>query len=231
MSKIERVVDRTYSVLEKCPGPVTRDYLIKQRKELGALSQVAKTVDVGRDENSDSAKQYVELPSSPVKRAPASFGQGAVTRRPSVGALVLTPSRSDVARLFKPYTGGGEPACLRYSDIVLPSVALILMARVGDLPRLADKLSFWGFKRFEGIYALAPPSEPDLMNVDAIAICERGRPNLVKHLQDWPAEKDPLKLADSLLNEVAGRRVPSVRAIRNSRLGVHRGRGELVDGS
>ena len=203
-------IDRLHAILETCPGPITRRWLEKARDDLAASSQVAKTADVGRDEDSDGAQQSVEVPSSPLESASALPEQGAPTRpdrRPVVGALVLTPSRADVSRLIKPYTVGGEPACLRYSDIVLQSAALILMARVGDLPRLADKLSFWGFNRFKGIYALTPPSEPDLMNVDAIAICERGRPNLVKFLEDWPAEKDPLKLADSLLIGVTGRRV------------------------
>jgi hypothetical protein len=128
--------------------------------------------------------------------------------REPIGTLLLTPNGKDVAKLIKPYPGGGElPFCLRYSDIVAQSAAMMMMARVGDLPRLADKLSLWGFTRFKAIYGLAQPTAPDLMNVDAIAICERGSFDLFKPLLDWPAEKDPLKLAESLLNQVAGRRV------------------------
>jgi hypothetical protein len=170
--------------------------LEQTRDRLAAPPHVAEPENPERNENAEGA------PAHPDQDTPTRFD-----RSEPVGVLVLTPSAGVVSRLNKPFTTGGEPACLRYHDVVAQNAVLILMARVGDLPRLADKLSLWGFKRFKAIYALAPPSGPNLMDVDAIAICECGRSNLVKDLEDWPTEKDPLKLAESLLNEVAGRRV------------------------
>lgn len=178
-------IERLRTLLSSSPGPLTRKWLSQQRQSLKSTSAAA-------SEASEDA--------SPSK------GGSDVANVP-VSALVLTPGRTDMSRLGKDYVTDGEPFCLNFSAKMADDAVLLAVARVGQLPTIAEKLTCWGFKRFSHVFLTGKPSEPDVIGAEAIAVCERGQFKLGDELKEWPVETDRAKLIERLLADVTGRRV------------------------
>ena len=181
------------SILKKKDGPVTRRFVESERALLQAPAEkpTPNVVDstVGNSSpspDSDDAKE-------PAVEVASSTG--------TVAALLLTPTKQDVAKLRKDYLAEGMPACLRMETA--NKAALIIATKMVDVPVLADKLECWGFNRISHVYLLSPPQSPDLTQAEVLAVCERGSAR-IKELKDWPETKDAEELANNILGELSG---------------------------
>lgn len=209
-------VERLRAVLETCDGPVTRAWLEAKCNELDPpTSKRAKLANdrepVAPVRLEPTASDDRELVDTTGSRESISASNSALTvPAPAVkaSALLITPSKKDLSRLKEDYMKKGEPFCLGFSsETVTADVIVAILAPVGEVLRLIDKLGSWGADRVLRLYLLAPPSGPNVINADAVAICGRSRSKFFNEPSDWPTETDPVKFAQSLLNEISGRRV------------------------
>lgn len=159
-----RTIDRLAELLRTHDGPISRKWLETKRKEIESSSQSAKTGDgIDRIDDPD------DLPNDGVS-AEVSGG---------FSGLLLTPSSSDVGRLVKDFASE-LPLCLSLADHRADDAGLVMIARIDDLLRLADKLPCWGFAKFSGVYLMQKPDASNLLNCKAVAVSTWGRhkPNL-----------------------------------------------------
>jgi len=188
-------ITRVVSILKKKDGPVTRRFVESERALLQAPAEKSTQNVADSTAGSTSPSPDPDGAKEPKAEVASSIG--------AVAAVLLTPTKQDVAKLRKDYLAEGTPACLRME--IANKAALIIATKMVDVPALADKLECWGFSRISHVYLLSPPQGPDLTQAEVLAVCERGNAR-IKGLKDWPETKDAEELANNILGELSGPR-------------------------
>lgn len=184
-------IDRLHEILTGCDGMVTRQWISSKREQLkGPVRKVE--------------APYLVVDNKTVAGAP--LGKPHLDEETPISVLLLTPERAAVTRLGKEYVSAGEPPCLRIGHAVADDAVLLVVARVSELLSLSSSLEWWRFKKFSRVYLLETSVGPDVTNVAALGVCERGELKLPTPLV-WPTEQDPVKLVDELTAGITGRRV------------------------
>ena len=211
---LDRDVDRVHEILSASDGPATRDYLMDSRQSLRKRA-VALSPELGDAELSSAIAHSLKLDQSlstvdplvPEVDDDSPSQSGGITQSDisaPASAILLTPSKHDITSLKKDYFAEGSPACLRVK--AAKDAALVIATHAADLQVFVDKLPCWGFGRISRVYLMAPPSNPDVTRASVIAVCERGSAR-VGGLESWPTEADAVRLAESILGDLPGRRL------------------------
>jgi len=150
-------LSRLIQLLNECEGDLTREYLIRQTK---------------------LAKKAVRA------AQPAARGHGAAVKATDLiegGQLFdlvgLTPSREDLRLLGADYPDlSNLPRCLRVHEMVTEDAVALVLATVGDLPTIVDRLlpscGFYGLSR---VMLVRRPASPDVTTSAAIIVATRNR--------------------------------------------------------
>jgi len=198
-------IDRLLEILSACDGMISRRFVEAQRVVL----KKAVVADAGASDRGDEARALASSTGDPSSATVSPVVAPASDFKTPISVLFMEPGRDDLNRLVREDISEGEPGCFRLGEAVADDAVMVIAGRVGDLIALASSLHWWRFERFSRLYLLAAPSEPDLMRAKALAVCVRGNLKAAFQFMGWPSEKDrdPLALAESLTEGIAGRRV------------------------
>jgi hypothetical protein len=200
-------IDELHRILVRLDGPATRERLRQERSRIERSFQEESATPTQDDANDpilhdekepDRAAQAAE---DSISSAVHSDGDAAVP----ISVLLLTPNREHAAKLEKNYAA--EPECLRLGHEVDDDAILIAIANMRDLLAVIRNADWWKFKRCHGLYLLSRPEGPDVADAEAMVIYVRGELKPSATVTDWPDEKDPVRIADRLLQGIPGRRI------------------------
>jgi hypothetical protein len=89
--------------------------------------------------------------------------------------ILLTPNRRDLQRLSEDYTDE-LPWCLRVHERVAEKASAVVVARLADLPTVANRLlPSCGFARLSHVLLLREPIEAEITEAQVVVLAERGR--------------------------------------------------------
>jgi hypothetical protein len=165
-------------ILEASPGELTREYLIVETKK--AKSPTRSIPAVPKVGSPDVTKQTMD---------------GLIKAGQRADLIALTPSDRDLHRLRETYADRQTLArCMRVNELVKDSAVAVVLAQVGDLPRVAEKLlPLCGFSGFLHVLLPQRPTRPDLTDIEVIVVATRGRGDLLQiDFDRWPADDGPL---------------------------------------
>jgi hypothetical protein len=182
-------INRLHEMLAGLDGKVTRQWINDQIKALKEPPVTGPRLVVDNDEVADPAVGTPWLDTSS-----------------PISVLRLTPNNTDIRLMGKPFEDG-QPPCRELGARVADDAIMIVEARVGHLMQLMQHLSWWRFERYTRIYLPVAPTAPDIFNVKAVAVCERGKVGAAMRLDKWPDETDGAILVDKLAAGIGGRRV------------------------
>jgi hypothetical protein len=113
--------------------------------------------------------------------------------------VVLTPGKDDLARLRDANLDKlGE--CLPVREHVGDAAAIVIAAKVADLPVVIDRLlPLCGFNRPKRILLLGQPASPDVIGAKVLVTAERGNIAFREPPEVWlDAAADPIDAAEGL---------------------------------
>jgi hypothetical protein len=189
--------ERFRDILSSSDGPITKRFLINEREKINGKprSEPAQQSAAGAGVAGEDLLQ-----SEPVANECSEPGN-----ETPFSALLVSLKTADTQKLAKSYPGE-LPFCLRVHELRGDNALLLVHARLKDLIGVADKLPCWGFARFEHVYLLSSPQQPDAFDADVLGISRWGNSKM-NLIESWPDHSDALALADTLLADIGGRKL------------------------
>jgi hypothetical protein len=117
--------------------------------------------------------------------------------------VLLTPSKDDLKRLRADYASLDALAkCLPLREHVKESAAIVIPARISDLPVIADVLlPLAGFKRPTRVLLAQAPKSPDVTDAEVFITAERGIE--FNAPEGWLDDAEPIEIAERLYRDAS----------------------------
>jgi hypothetical protein len=179
----EQRVTELLRILANCRGEVSRDFLIEETRRRKQARRAAKRVAAARITGEPSDAQT--LP--PLIEAGQQFE-----------LVLLTPGERDLARLRADYADGSTlERCLPQLKRIEHSAAVVIVARISDMPLLANVLlPLCGFPRLSRVLLARQPTSPDVTEAEIFVTAERGEIGLsAPEDARWLDDADPIDSA------------------------------------
>jgi hypothetical protein len=192
----ERRIEELACILAKCPGEISREFLIEQTRLLKVKARPKRSMAKG-------------APAARVEGAPsdAQKPRALIEAGEEFDLLVLTPRKKDLAHLRADYSDASTLArCLPLHRLTADGAAAIIMARILDVAVIESKLlPLCGFPRLSRVLLARRPTFPDVTDAEVIITAERGEMRLNSpEDESWLDDAGPI---DPL--EVAARLCPA----------------------
>jgi hypothetical protein len=175
--------------------PNPSSYYLNNSEAAGAT---AAAVDKKADEpksnvDSSPAEESIEAKASAKRRDPWADGK-------RFDLVLLTPSKRDLKLLLADYA---EPEktlkrCLPLDQIMEADAALIIAAKISDLPAITDVLAIYGFKRPSRVLLARRPDGADVTDAEVFIIAERGVIDFSEPEDGWLNDADAVEIAEQL---------------------------------
>jgi hypothetical protein len=116
------------------------------------------------------------------------------------GLVLLTPSKRDLKLLLSDYAEQEKTLrrCLPLHQVMVQDVAVIIAAKISDLPAITDVLTIYGFKRPSRVLLAGRPAGADVTAADVFIIIERGDIGFREPKDGWLNGDDPVEIARQL---------------------------------
>lgn len=165
----EQTIKELERILAKCPGELSRDYLIEETSRLKKGLKPKRSAATGVT----AARVSGEPPAAQKPRDLIAAGE-------EFDLLVLTPREKDLAHLRADYSDGSTLArCLPLHRLTAHDAAAIIMARMSDVPVIEDKLlPLCGFRRLSRVLLVQRPTCPDVTDAEVMITAEHGEMRL-----------------------------------------------------
>jgi len=149
-------------ILTNCRGEVSRDFLIEETRRRKQARGAAKRV---------AAARVTGEPSAAAQTLPALIEAGE-----QFELVLLTPGERDLARLRADYADGSTlERCLPQLKRIEHSAAVVIVARISDMPLLANVLlPLCGFPRLSRVLLARQPTSPDVTEAEIFVTAGRG---------------------------------------------------------
>jgi hypothetical protein len=114
--------------------------------------------------------------------------------------VLLTPSKRDLKLLLADYA---EPEktlkrCLPLDQAMEEDVAVVIAAKISDLPAITDVLAIYGFKQPSRVLLAGRPDRADVTDAEVFIIAERGVIEFSEPEGGWLDGADPVEIAGQL---------------------------------
>jgi hypothetical protein len=178
----EQSIRELERILAKCPGDISREYLIEQTRRLKVKPKRSAAKGV------TAARVSGEPPAAQKPRDLIEAGE-------RFDLLLLTPGNKDLALLRADYPDGSMlERCLPLFQLIEDSAAAIIAARISDVPAIENKLlPLCGFSRLSRVLLARRPASPDITDAEVIITAQRGEMRLSAPEDDmWLDDAGPI---------------------------------------
>jgi hypothetical protein len=119
--------------------------------------------------------------------------------------VLLTPSKRDLKLLLSDYAEQEKTLrrCLPLHQVMVQDVAVIIAAKISDLPAITDVLTIYGFKRPSRVLLAGRPDGADVTDAEVLIIIERGDIGFRKPEGGWLNGDDLVEIARELYPDVS----------------------------
>jgi hypothetical protein len=163
-----------------------------------AAEAAAAAVDKKADEpnsnvDSSPAEKSIKSKASAERRGPWSDDE-------RFDLVLLTPSKRDLKLLLSDYAEQEKTLrrCLPLHQVMVQDVAVIIAAKISDLPAITDVLTIYGFKRPSRVLLAGRPAGADVTAAEVFIVAERGDVGFREPEGGWINGDDPVEIARQL---------------------------------
>jgi hypothetical protein len=119
--------------------------------------------------------------------------------------VLLTPNKRDLKLLLSDYAEQEKTLrrCLPLHQVMVQDVAVIIAAKVSDLPAITDVLTIYGFRRPSRVLLAGRPAGADVTAAEVFIIAERGDIGFSEPEGGWLNGDDPVEIARQLYPDVS----------------------------
>jgi hypothetical protein len=119
--------------------------------------------------------------------------------------VLLIPSKRDLKLLLSDYAEQEKTLrrCLPLHQVMVQDVAVIIAAKISDLPAITDVLTIYGFKRPSRVLLAGRPDGADVTDAEVLIIIERGDIGFSEPKGGWLNGDDLVEIARELYPDVS----------------------------